>query len=495
MFQGGANKRIIDLAPLVAKQHPNFYDHGMIRPSTKPVVVAAGQIQSRLMNEAAATLEDIAELIREAVRERVQFLVLPECAYPAYLIGSVASYRTGDHLSSEQYLDWLGKRAAEHRMHIVSGYVEDTGEALFNSAILIGPDGRKIGQARKRFLWHVDQDWYQPGEEVKTFPTEIGRIGLLICAEARVPEIIATLTHQGAELIAMPTCWINNARQPGQFYNPQTDFLIEARAREFGVPFVCADKSGMEMTMGYVGQSCVVTPDGATVVKAPTIGQALVVSEITRRRGYLAGGSESRRARLLENQPAVLPARTSAAEITIAAVSTSFANQQFKGGMGESLFAPLQKVGVGLLVANMPQEAAAERLSMLSRAFDIESIAFPTRADLQTVAGARVGCMAGEWLNSFATGRTHALDGAEVLVYFDATDVAMLRTRAIENRVFVVGVSNDSSIIVGPDSTVLARGCGATPAVARVDLAQASNKLVAPRTDIFAQRRPGMYRF
>ena len=30
----------------------------------------------------------------------------------------------------------------------------------------------------------------------------------------------------------MPTCWINGSREPGRFENPQTDFLIEARARD-----------------------------------------------------------------------------------------------------------------------------------------------------------------------------------------------------------------------------------------------------------------------
>src|SRR5690606_38641377 len=106
-----------------------------------------------------------------------RLLVLPECAYPAYLLGSAESFRAGDHLSSREFLEWLAGQAAEYRLHIVCGYVEDTGDALYNSAILLGPDGRRLGNARKRFLWHVDQDWFCRGEEIAAFETEIGKIG------------------------------------------------------------------------------------------------------------------------------------------------------------------------------------------------------------------------------------------------------------------------------------------------------------------------------
>lgn len=458
------------------------------------------------MNEAPATLESLAERIREAHRQRAQLLVLPECAYPAYLLGSPESYRAGEHLDSDDYLAWLSRHAAETGMHIVSGFVEDTGETLFNSAILIGPDGEVIGRTRKRLLWHVDQDWFQPGEEIAVFPTAIGRIGMIICAEARVPELIATLAAQGAEIIAMPTCWINASRQPGEYYNPQSDYLIEARAREFGIPFVCADKSGMELTVGYVGQSCVVTPEGGPVAMAPSTGESLVVSQIRPAPPAPVWMSDSRRARLLglpgssrqagiSSTPDRLPARTEPCPRTLAAVSTAYADRHFTGGMGEGLFKPLRERGVQILAANIAHEAAGERLGMLARAFDMQAAAFPERADVFDIDGVRAGCMAGEWLRSFATARCLALEGAELLICFDAADVAMLRTRALENRVFVMGVAADSSILIGPDGSVLAAGTADEPAVAAVDIAEASDKQVAPRTDIFAQRRPQAYRF
>ena len=64
----------------------------------RTVTVAAGQITARLMNEAAETLVALEQAIQQAAAAKVELLVLPECAYPAYLLGSVVSYRAGDHI-------------------------------------------------------------------------------------------------------------------------------------------------------------------------------------------------------------------------------------------------------------------------------------------------------------------------------------------------------------------------------------------------------------
>jgi predicted amidohydrolase len=91
-----------------------------------------------------------------------------------------------------------------------------------------------------------------------------------------------------------------------------------------------------------------------------------------------------------------------------------------------------------------------------------------------------------------------ALEGAEILFFFDAPrDFPILRTRAVENRVFVMAVADRWAAVIGPDGEVLASTDDSKPAgaVVEIDLAQAANKLVAPKTDIFAERRVGLYRF
>lgn len=466
------------------------------------ITVAAGQIQARLMNEAPATLEAIGLAIRRAADKRVDLLVLPECAYPAYLLGSITSYRAGEHLRSEEFVAWLAAQARQHRLHLVCGFVEETAQAVFNSAVLLDDRGREVGRARKRFLWNADHDWFTPGDEIRAFDTALGRIGVVICAEARDPELVATLAADGAQLIALPTCWINAARDPGRYYNPQVDFLIEARAREFGIPFVCADKWGLELgATGYVGQSRIVRADGSLAAEAPATGDAVIAARVTIDRPHRIWVSQKRRAALsggLREAAGAEPSGQSARRITVAAVPTAVATARFTGGMGESLFQPLQEHGVTLALLNLPQEAQAEQVEMVAPAFDVTAVAYPSRADVYDRGSVLVGCIAGQWARSFATARALTLEGAQVLLFFDAPDdLPLLRTRALENRVFVVAAGERSAVIIDPDGQILARSTpdSSAEAVARIDPAAARDKTLAPRTDIFAERRTDLYRY
>src|SRR5690606_27320672 len=129
--------------------------------------------------------------------------------------------------------------------------------------------------------------------------------------------------------------------------------------------------------------------------------------------------------------------------IHVAAMPTVVANDRYAGGMGESLFEPLQRRNVRVLMVNMAHEAPAEQMSMMARAFDIHATGFPTEAGVFRLGPARVGCVAGQWARSFAAARQLALDGAEILLFFDVPDdLVMLRARALENRVFVMGASD-----------------------------------------------------
>jgi predicted amidohydrolase len=130
------------------------------------------------------------------------------------------------------------------------------------------------------------------------------------------------------------------------------------------------------------------------------------------------------------------------------------------------------------------------------------------------VAAARIGLLICFYWRFPETARALALQGADViahpsnLVYPQAQNA--LRTRALENRVFLVTANRTGaerrpggslrftgrSQIVNPDGELLARG-GAAETVARAascDLALARDKALTERTHLFRSRRPTFYR-
>jgi len=89
------------------------------------------------------------------------------------------------------------------------------------------------------------------------------------------------------------------------------------------------------------------------------------------------------------------------------------------------------------------------------------------------------------------------LDGADILLVFDMPeDTAMLRTRAVENRVFMIGAGWNTAVLVDPGGKIMSMSQGdPSPAsIAEFDLALAADKLVAPDTNIFQQRQPWLYK-
>ncbi|MCH7872908.1 MAG: hypothetical protein IID33_14530 [Planctomycetes bacterium] len=447
------------------------------------IKVAAAQIQAFGLEQAQQSLEAVGRAVRQAAEADVDLLVLPECAYPAYLIRSVDAYRAANVLPPSEYIITLARLARKNKLHIVSGYIEDVGTHLYNSAVLIDSAGQEVGTYRKSFLWAADNSYFKPGERITVFQTALGRIGMVICADTRVPEIIAKQIMDGAQVIAMPTCWVNIATEPGHYENPQPEFLISARAREFDVPFVCANKYGMETAnVGYCGRSIIADRTGALLAEAPGDAETLLVGEIElpeRDPGHVPELWES----VVCWKEPIRPTPKVLDPVPVAVRP------------GDSIAADdverIRSQGVRLLVVN----GALDEPVPDAERFDIVT---PDHAGtVRDVGIGKIGCVVGEEFRCFDRVRLLALGGAEIICVFDAPDdVRLMRARAIENRTFILAVGREIGAIVSPGGELLAYSSrtGTDGLMAEINVADAAVKTVAPHTDIWEQRRVDAYR-
>jgi predicted amidohydrolase len=85
---------------------------------------------------------------------------------------------------------------------------------IYNSAILIGPDGEIIGIYDKTHPFPLERDslggWVTPGDRADVFETELGTIGMIICYDGDFPELNRLLAVQGAEIIARPSALLRS---------------------------------------------------------------------------------------------------------------------------------------------------------------------------------------------------------------------------------------------------------------------------------------------
>jgi|SRR5580700_2311221 predicted amidohydrolase len=226
--------------------------------------VAALQLRAHDRSDFANARERIIEEVRR-MAARADLLVLPEATFPAYVLGESAV----DETEIAAALDRLREIAVASQSVIVVGAAARSDGRVRNGAFAIDADGSLAGRADKLFLWHFDRRWFAPGDRIEPIRTAAGTLGVLVCADGRLPTIARTLVDRGAQLLVMPTAWVTSGRNPEALENVQADLLARVRARENGVPFVAANKCGSELGMvAYCGKSQVVDGRGEIVAIA-----------------------------------------------------------------------------------------------------------------------------------------------------------------------------------------------------------------------------------
>src|SRR5881394_2192443 len=188
-------------------------------PPSRTMRVAAAQAASRVVDfrltpdEAFAVVEkhltELERIVERAGQSKCDALVLPEDT-PGLLNWVGAHEAQGKELlpkAVKKMIERLGAAAARHSMYLVvcSDFIESDGE-LYNTAFLLGRDGKEIGRYHKTCPTWSEAGVRKRGTSYPVFPTpDLGTAGLLICYDLVVPETARCLALQGADIIFFPT--------------------------------------------------------------------------------------------------------------------------------------------------------------------------------------------------------------------------------------------------------------------------------------------------
>ncbi len=255
------------------------------------VAVACVQMEPHV-GDRNGNIEDSIARIDEAAAKGARLIVLPELCSSGYVFSSrQEAYAHAEEIPHGPACRAWMSAARRHNCHIVAGIAERAGQKLFNSAVLLGPEGH-IGTFRKMHLWAAENLYFEPGDlGFPVFATPVGRIAMLICYDGWFPEAYRLCALQGADIVCVPTNWVPIPGQdPSQ--PAMANVLAMAAAHSNSLFIAAADRVGTERGQPFLGRSLIVSYTGwpvagpASDVDTETIHARLNLSEARRKRNW-----------------------------------------------------------------------------------------------------------------------------------------------------------------------------------------------------------------
>ncbi len=212
-------------------------------PKIRVAAVQAGPVYMDL----DATVTKACRLIEEAGSNGAKLVAFPEVFIPGYpywsryLSPMISTRYTKELLKQAMTIpgpatDHLAQAARNANIHVVVGVNEKLSHAhgtLFNTNLLIGPNGQILGRHRKlvptlseKLVWA-----YGDGEGLRTYDTELGSLGTLICGENSNPLARFVLIAEGEQIHVANYLALPQNDTGG--YNLAKDIEIRSAAHSF----------------------------------------------------------------------------------------------------------------------------------------------------------------------------------------------------------------------------------------------------------------------
>jgi predicted amidohydrolase len=245
--------------------------------------ITAAVVQMTSTADVERNLSTAERLVGEAATRGARFVSVPE---------NFAFLRSeGQPIPEAQAIDgtWvkrLSELARGHRLTLLLGSLPEkvAGETrVYNTSVLIGPDGRTLAVYRKMHLFDIDLPGMEhlkesravlPGKDVVVADTEFGRLGLSICYDLRFPELYRQLARSGARILAIPSAFTERTGKD------HWEVLLRARAIENLAYVVAAAQTGQHGGgRSSHGHAMIVNPWGSVLAQVPD-GEGVAVAEL-----------------------------------------------------------------------------------------------------------------------------------------------------------------------------------------------------------------------
>jgi predicted amidohydrolase len=250
-----------------------------------------------LLGEPERVLDAIDGWCERAVAEKADLVLFPELVIHGHCTPN--TWELAEAVPDGPSVRRLIELARRHRLVLAAGLSEKEHDIVFNTLVLVGPDGY-IGKQRKLHLSRDEVNHYKGGRDILVFDVGRCKVGAVICYDNQFPEVARVLALRHAEVLLMPHAarfkpWADTPQSEAAARRHSHDFVSKyaLRARENTCFAVLTDQAGRAGTLDsypadhenqphHAGVAIIWGPDGSVLASAQQerVQEEMIVADL-----------------------------------------------------------------------------------------------------------------------------------------------------------------------------------------------------------------------
>jgi len=226
-------------------------------------------IQMVSAGNVGANLKSASDLIRQAVADHAEFLVLPE-NFPLMGQHEQDKLAVMEPFGHGPIQDFLSNQAQQHRIWLMGGTIPmqaSVPDKIRAASLLYNPQGKCVARYDKIHLFDAsvnggnetynESTTIEAGNEITVAETPFGNIGMSVCYDLRFPEIYRNMLNLEVNIITVPSAFTTTTGKA------HWETLLRARAVENLCYVIAPNQGGRHINDRETwGHSMIINPWG-----------------------------------------------------------------------------------------------------------------------------------------------------------------------------------------------------------------------------------------
>jgi len=255
---------------------------------SKKNAVTIGLIQTSVSDDIHHNMEKTIVKIRDAANKGAQIICLQELYRTKYFPTDEKKDVTqlAETIPGETTIT-LSSLAKELKVTIIAPIFEVDEGKHYNTAVVIGSDGKIMGTYRKTHIPHdpffYEKSYFDVGNSgYQIFRTPEVTFGVLICYDQWFPEAARTLALQGADLIFYPSAigYLEGDSLSQEDWHTAWENIQRSHAIANGIHVASINRTGTEGNIKFWGASFVCDAFGRLIKRASEQEEEVVIAEL-----------------------------------------------------------------------------------------------------------------------------------------------------------------------------------------------------------------------